>query len=196
MNKRCSTLIISILSIFVCIISPAIVHPESAPKTGSNIFTSGKVAIDSDSWDLDNKNRIMVWSGKVHVTNSDLTIDCERLEIYYKESPEKDKTEKNQLEIGAIDNGRIDRIVVNGDVKITRVHGSAATAEKVVYTSSDEKIILTGNPAVISQNNSFIKGPKIIYDRKNDKYSAESSGSSKTNVVIFPKELKVKSIAP
>jgi len=173
---------------------PTLVRSESGPKADSSLLTTGNIT--SDTWDLDKKNTIAVWSGAVHATYEDLTIDCERLEISYNNTAEKDKAETKQADGGAFGSERIDRIVITGHVKITRTDGSSASAEKVVYNKADGKVMLTGNPAVVKMDNSLFQSPKITYDRKKDKISAESSDSSRTNAIIYPRELKGKSIVP
>jgi lipopolysaccharide transport protein LptA len=190
MNKRFSILIIFTLSILAFATYPTLVRSESGPKADSSLLTSGNIT--SDTWDLDKKNRIAVWSGGVHATYEDLTTDCERLEISYNNPTEKDKTEKKQADNGAFGSERIDRIVITGNVKITRTDGSSASAEKVVYDKADGKVILTGNPAVVKLDKSLFQSPRITYDQKKDKISAESSDSIRTNAIIYPKELKGK----
>jgi len=197
MNIRCSALIIFILSLPILVAYPTLVRAETSLKTLFGSGTSGPITITGTGPmelknDKINNMIIMVWTDKVHAINDDLTLDCNRLEIYYKSTPEKDKTEKNQSDSYAFD--KIDRMVITGDIKFSRIDGSSATAEKVVYNKADEKVIMTGDPVVVKQDKNLLdlEGSKITYDLKEGTYVVEGSDLSRPKVVIYPKESKGK----
>jgi lipopolysaccharide transport protein LptA len=195
MNKRCSALIIFALSMLAFATYPALVRSETSLKSLLGGGTSGPITILGPAEIENDKEKniiIVVWPDKVHATNADMVLDCDRLEIYYKNPPKSDKAEKSQPEIGNFD--KIERVMITGNVKITRTDGSSATAEKVVYNKPDENVIMTGNPVSIKQGNNLFEGSKITYDLKKEKYFIEDSSSSKA--VIYPNELKGKSIVP
>jgi lipopolysaccharide transport protein LptA len=196
MNIRCSALIIFILSLPILVTYSTLVRAETSLKTLFGSGTSGPITITGTGpMELknDKKNNmiIMIWVDNVHAINDDLTLDCNRLEIYYKNTLEKDKSEK-QSDSYAFD--KIDRMVITGDIKIARTDGSSATAEKVVYDKADEKVIMTGDPVVVKQDKNLLdlEGSKITYDLKEGAYFVEGTDFSRPKVVIYPKESKGK----
>jgi len=173
---------------------PSLVYSQSSLK---DLFGSGKaeqLQIDGPL-EFDNKNMVMTFTFPagstklVHATYGDMTIDCKRIEIYYQANAKKDSGNKDQTD-------RITRIVIKGDVKINQADGSSVSAENVVYAKADEKVIMTGNPAVISGDGYKIEGPKVIYDLNNDRIFSEDADTGTSRATIYPNELKGKPSAP
>ena len=142
--------------------------------------TSGSIEISSDNgFEIDNKRYVMIFIGNVEAVKDDITIKCQRLELFYENlSGNNDPGGEGKV--------KILEIVAMEDVRISRPDGGIATAEKAVYNQKDEKVILTGNPAVFKQGTNFVEGPKIILFIKEERYIVEG----KSKAVIFPNEEK------
>jgi lipopolysaccharide transport protein LptA len=200
MNKRFSVLIILVFSILAFATYPTLVRSETSLKTfiGSGTGSITITAAGPGEIANDKKNNIitMIWSDKVHATYNDLILDCDKLEMSSINTAEKDNKEKKQTVNDAVDSGKIARIVITGNVKITGKDGFSASGEKIVYDKADGKAVITGNPAAVKQGNNVFESSKITYDLKEGKTFFEGSDSSKNKAVIFPGELKGKSIVP
>jgi len=171
--------------------NPSFVYSQTSLK---DLFSGGpaeQLHINAP-FEIDNKNKVMICSFPaesaklVHATYGDLTIDCKRIEIYYQNKDEKDSSNKEQTD-------KISKIVIMGDVKITQTDGSTALAENITYTKADERVIMTGNPAVINGDGYKIEGVRIIYDLSNDKFFSEDANTGMSRTTIYPAKLKGKS---
>ena len=142
--------------------------------------TSGSIEISSDNgFEIDNKRYVMIFIGNVEAAKDDINIKCQRLELFYENlSSNNDPGGEGKV--------KILEIIAMEDVRISRPDGGIATAEKAVYNQKDEKVILTGNPAVFKQGTNFVEGPKIILFLKEERYIVEG----RAKAVVFPNEEK------
>jgi lipopolysaccharide export system protein LptA len=115
-----------------------------------------EIIIESDSLELRIKEKTVVFSENVTAQREDLTIECDKMRVYYIES-----------ENGDVD---INKILATGHVKITRAGDLSGTAEKAVYDLVEETVTLTGKP-VIKQGKNSLKGSMLIYHFKDDSIS-------------------------
>lgn len=153
---------------------------DSAHKKGKKADT-GPMVIKSDSLEVDNKRKIVIFTGNVICKRDDLVIESQKMLVYYRSQPTKQASEKEQVEV--------DKIIATGKVKITQTDGSMAMAEKAIYYQKDEKVVLTGKP-VVKQGNDFVEGSTITLFLKEERSIVESSEGRKVRAVIFPKEKK------
>ena len=139
------------------------------------------LVIRSNRLEIDNKKQIVVFTGNVDARKSNFTINCRKLRLFYFGQP----TGKDLKE----DDIKVDRIIATGDVKIKRLDGGLAMADKGVYYQSDEKVVLTGNP-VVKQGNDFVEGSRITFFLKEKRSIVESSKHKKVRAVLFPRSKK------
>jgi lipopolysaccharide transport protein LptA len=156
MNIKHGVSIILMLQILICIIFSTPARPESGQTTVVNIGTS-ELRVKARTLDGDNKKRVATWSGDVKLTKDKMTIDCAKMELYWKKAEEKANSQTPQ--------GSIDRIVLTGDIKISQPKDESsdeilATAEKAVYYTDDEKVVLTGTP-VLKRGDDIMEGLSI-----------------------------------
>ena len=173
-------LILLFISFFiVCVHTPPLFSGELEKKVG--LKNQGQIVIKSDTLEMDNKKKMVTFTGKVNAKNDDFTMDCEKMVVYYKSSPSKKGTEETSTEI--------DRIVATGKVEIVRSLGGTATANKAVYLQVLEQLVLTGNP-VVKQENNYVEGNRITLFLKEDRSVVEGSGDNRAKAVIFPNRKK------
>jgi lipopolysaccharide export system protein LptA len=178
MNNRLGAFTILTLAICICIIYPALAHPQAASKKMFNFLGGGisREKIKADKLVVRNKDGSAVWSGNVIVTSTgdqsgtketpsdDTTMTCTTLEIQYESADGAENSDNIQ--------SNVKKVIATGDVKIegTSSVSSASkkpmpyivTADKAVYVKADETVTLTGNP-VIKNDKNVMKGTKIIY---------------------------------
>jgi lipopolysaccharide export system protein LptA len=194
MNRGFNCLIMLTLFAGLYISCPTLVYSQSPLK---NLFGGGKAELlqIEGPFEFDNINKVMAFSFPagsaklIHATYGDITIDCKRIEIYYQDKTKKDSGNKDQAD-------RISRIVIKGDVKINQADGSSVSAENVIYTKADEKVILTGNPTVITGDGYKMETARIIYDLNSGNLTGEDADTGTSRATIYPNELKGKSSAP
>ena len=162
-------------SLIVCAHTDTVLSGELGGKVG--LKNQGKIVIKSDTLEMDNKKKMVTFTGRVNAKNDDFTMDCEKMVVYYKESPSKKGAEETSTEI--------DRIVATGKVEIVRSLGGTASADKAVYHQLLDKLVLTGNP-IVKQENNYVEGNRITVFLKEDRSVVEGSGDSRAKAVIFP----------
>jgi lipopolysaccharide export system protein LptA len=84
---------------------------------------------------------------------------------------------------------KIEKIVAQGDVKITRQSGGLATAEEATYFWDEERVVLTGKP-VVQQGDDFVEGTVVTLLLKENKSLVEGSGDTRVRAVISPRSEK------
>ena len=165
---------------------------ESAPspdKGYSNRVNQAKISskspiiIHSNSLEVDQKKRLIVFEGKVRARREDMVVDCQKMIVYY-----LDNSNKNESSVESI---RIDKIIALGDVIINRSDGSVARAGKVVFYQNEDKVVLTENP-IIQQGPDFVEGHRIIIYLNENRSIIEGSETKRVKATLFPKEEKGK----
>ena len=122
------------------------------------------VHIVSDRLEAYQQKQQVIFIGRVVAKQGELTIRGDRMTIFY--------VEDGPVEASGNDLGRnIQRIDVEGEVRISHKK-TLATGRHAVYYSSENKLVLTGEPRV-QQNKSFIQGDKITYFLDSEKSIVE-----------------------
>jgi lipopolysaccharide export system protein LptA len=137
------------------------------------------VRIVSDRLEAYQQQRQVIFIGHVVATQKDLTIRGDRMTIFYSEEDAKKKE-------GEEFSGRIDRIVVEGNVHITQKE-IVATGNHAVYYRSDNKVVLTGTPRV-QRDKDFIKGASITLFLDSEKSIVEGGPSGPVEAAIYSSE--------
>lgn len=169
------------LILLLSLVFPATAWLEERSKKDLQTTNAGPIVIKSQSLEVDNKKRVVVFTGQVDARRDDITINCEKMFIYYVDQSNNERSESPDL--------RIDRIVATGKVKISRPDGALAMAEEAVYYEKDEKVVLTGKP-VVRQGNDFLEGSTITLFLKEKRSIVEGSGDSKVRAVLHPRSEK------
>jgi lipopolysaccharide export system protein LptA len=141
-------------------------------KTG--LGASGRSAqplrITSQKLEADNKNRFILFTGKVVAQQGEMTIYADVARVNYEK-----KEEGNEVR----------EIVATGDVKIQQ-GDRLATGQKAVFYNSEQKIVLTGQPKVW-QGKDMVSGEKITVLLEEDKSFVESGPERRVEVILYPK---------
>ena len=149
---------------------------EAKAKTGTQAMV-----VSSDSLEIDNKQKIVVFAGGVKAERDNITIHCQKMQLHYLDLSGAGDSGETDIEV--------EKIVASGKVKIERVEGGTATAEQAVYYQKEEKLILTGDP-VVRQGEDFVEGEKITLFLGEDRSLVEGSKDSKVRAVISPRTVK------
>jgi lipopolysaccharide export system protein LptA len=174
MTARNAITLSLIMGAWLCLIaSPSI----SADKVQKDL-EKGKgqsILIKSNSLEVDNKKRVVTFTGNVDARRGDLIINCEKMFVYYSGTMTDDTSQKSDI--------KIEKIVANGGVRISRPSGGLATAEEAVYYQQDEKVILTGNPTV-KQGEDVVEGSTITLYLREERSIVEGSDGKQVKAVI------------
>jgi LPS export ABC transporter protein LptC len=114
-------------------------------ETAAGINTKDKTTITCDGpLEIDYEKNIATFNNNVKVDRPDSVIYSDKMDVYFKQSKDKDEQDKTATLMGA----KIDKIVCRGNVKV--LHGeNISYSEEATYLSSEKKLILTGRPKLI-----------------------------------------------
>lgn len=138
-----------ILISFLGTLLPATGCPEDGSDAALQTTDLGVIIIESDSLKWKIKEKIVVFSENVTAQREDLTIECDKIHVYYHETENGDPD--------------YDRILATGNVRITRTDGSSGAAEEAVYDFAEETITMTGQ-ATFKQGKNTLKGSSLTYN--------------------------------
>ena len=134
--------------------------------------------IVSDKMVAQKDTSMIEFMGNVKATRADSVVFADSIKIYYIED-NKDK--------GSDAQSNVKKIVSTGNVKY--VDGDRkAFADKAVFTTKDEKLILTGKSPKLITGSSFVTGKKITFFKLQDKVIVESEGSKRVEALFNPED--------
>lgn len=137
---------------------------------------SDVINIVSDRFEAYQQKRQVIFIGHVVATQGDLTVRGDRMTIFYLGG---DAAESADKDLGR----RIDRIAVEGNVRISQKN-TLATGNHAVYYNSDNKVVLTGKPRV-QRDSDFIQGDTITLFLDTDKSIVEGGPSGPVEATIY-----------
>jgi len=134
--------------------------------------------IVSDQMVAQKDTSMVEFIGNAKATREDSIVFADSIKIYF-EDDNKDKGRNAQ--------NNIKKIVSTGNVRYTAGERKAF-ADKAVYTTKDEILILTGESPKLITGSSFVTGKKITLFRIQDKVLVESEGSKKVEAFFNPED--------
>jgi lipopolysaccharide export system protein LptA len=126
------------------------------------IFTAAAIAerksivITSQILTADNKKNVAVFEGTVVAKSDDITINSDKMEVFYDNSE-----------------GKIKIIHAYGNVKVFNKE-RAIFSQEATYFGQEEKIVFTGEPKAVEGEN-IITGTEIIYFLKDNRTIVKDS---------------------
>jgi lipopolysaccharide export system protein LptA len=169
----------------------SVVARGSASQSVSTVLVqaekSGKVTpikITSSRLSYADSERKAHFEDGVQAKGADLTIVAREMDVFLQP---RDQAPPNQPVAGAAaaagtgaGTGKIDHIVAREQVIITQP-GRKATGDQLVYTSSDDKFVLTGGPpSIFDAEHGKITGVSLTLFRHDDRVLVEGDNSSPT----------------
>jgi lipopolysaccharide export system protein LptA len=161
--------------IFLPLIPASFLGAQSNQGPSKEESKAAPIVIQSNSLEIDNKKRIIIFKGEVDAKEKTFNIQCDELLLYYIEASAPVENEDPNL--------KVDRIVARGRVKIIRPEGGSASAEHAVYYQAEERVVLTGNP-IVSQGDDFIEGERITLFMRESRSVVEGSKKRKVKAVV------------
>jgi lipopolysaccharide export system protein LptA len=138
---------------------------------------SGKVTpvkITSAMLTYTDEERKAHFEGAVQAKGPDLTIAADMMDVFL--HPQDQKSSNQEL-AGA---GKIDRIIASDHVLITQP-SRTATGDRLVYTSADDKFVLSGGPpSIFDAEQGKITGVSLTLFRHDGRVLVEGNNTSPT----------------
>ncbi|MCK5686449.1 hypothetical protein KAJ27_20100 [bacterium] len=134
--------------------------------------------IVSDKMIAQKDSSMVEFLGNVKVTQQDSTILADSIKIYPIDDKTKDETQADT---------NIKKIISTGNVEYIS-EDRKAFADKAVYTTIDDILILTGKSPKLITGSSFVTGKKITLYQKGDKVLVESDSSKRVEALFNPED--------
>lgn len=127
------------------------------------------IEITADRLSADNAKNSVTFEGAVHAKQGDVTLDADRIFAEYSRAA-----------------GAIEKIVADGNVRVSQT-GRSATAARAVFYNLEQRIVLSGN-TVLTQGENLLKGETLtIYLKENRSVVSGGEGGGRVTGVIYPK---------
>ena len=152
---------------------------------------SGKatqVHLTADHFTYTDAERRARYQGSVVAQSTDVTVSSKEMDVYF--LPKSVAGQKSSLDVSTIGetplapqssaqaSAHLDKIIASGAVVITQPNRHA-TGDKLTYTASDDKFVLTGGPpAVVDAEHGRVTGASLTLFRGDDRILVEGNGTS------------------
>ncbi|RLB99005.1 MAG: hypothetical protein DRH34_13195 [Deltaproteobacteria bacterium] len=136
------------------------------------------VHVISDKMIAQKDTSMVEFIGNVKVTRADSIVFADSIKIYFADdNANKDSDAQSNVK----------KIVSTGNVRYT-VGDRKAFADKAVYTTHDNILVLTGKSPKLITGSSFVTGKKITLFRNQDKAIVESDGTKRVEAFFNPED--------
>jgi lipopolysaccharide export system protein LptA len=149
------------------------------------------VRITSSRLAYRDREREAHFEGEVRVSGQDLTITAEEMDVWLQPpAPSGSSPQASQVETGGTDKvsppspppgsglSQLEKIIASGSVRITE-QNRRARGERLVYTASEDKFVLTGGPpSIFDAERGNITGVSLTLFRRDDRVVVEGDSSS------------------
>ncbi len=136
------------------------------------------IHVISDKMIAQKDTSMVEFIGNVKVTRADSIVFADSIKIYIAD----DNTNKDSDA-----QSNVKKIVSTGNVRYT-VGDRKAFADKAVYTTHDNILVLTGKSPKLITGSSFVTGKKITLFRNQDKAIVESDGTKRVEAFFNPED--------
>lgn len=120
---------------------------EKSASSLSKPDSSVPTKITSDDMAYDANKQVVVFSKNVTVNRPDFRITAQKLTVYMEKGEKKS-------EFAGMGAGDIERIVAEGNVRITR-ESKVGTCQKLTYNMKDDTLLMEGKPVLVDGKNSI-----------------------------------------
>ena len=150
------------------------------PQKKSTNQADEQIQIVADKLITNNAEKFAEFIGDVQASQGNLVITSERLRIYYRDNPNRNKNQTGGQE-------SIKRIVASGNVQVSSEKYKAKT-DQVEYDPDTQVIVLTGENSVVTSGKNILTGSKISVNQKNGQIKVEGSPHKRVKAVFYPEE--------
>jgi lipopolysaccharide export system protein LptA len=141
--------------------------------------------------EADQKEGVIVFTGKVKAEYGDSTLYADQLRVYFKPQPKTGKSaapaaateQQNSSPLAELGGQKLDRIVAQGQVRFVQ-EDRVATGQEAIYYKDREEVVLRGNPQLWRAENT-LKGERIIFNIKTNRVVVESSPQKRVEALLY-----------
>jgi len=152
--------------------------PVKKKLTTNKLSPDKRLHVTSDKMIAHKDTSMVEFIGNVKATREDAIIFADSIKIFVHTAQTKKEGQTD-----------LKQIIATGNVEYTAGE-SKAFADKAVYTTQDEILILTGESARLITGKSHVTGTKITLFRNEDRAIVESDGKTRVQAIFNPEDQK------
>jgi lipopolysaccharide export system protein LptA len=165
-----------LLFVLTCIV--LILRANTVYSQTQNKVVTAPLYIISDKMVAQKDASVVEFIGNVKATIEDSIIFADSIKIYVA----GDSTDKSSSA-----RSNVKKIIATGNVRYT-AGKQKAFADKAVFTTHDEILVLTGKSPKLITGSNFVTGKKITLLRNQDKVIVESDGTQRVEAFFNPED--------
>lgn len=146
-------------------------------SAADNGIEKDKIQVAADSLNINNKENYAEFIGAVRAVHKGMTINSDRLKIYY-------KNRSGNIKVPAQNQGSVKKIIAEGNVIIIS-EDRIANSDKAEYMAKTGVVILTGKNVKITSAKNYITGNKIVFNRFSGKVKVIGNSTKRVKAVFF-----------
>jgi len=139
-----------------------------------------QIQIVADKLITSSTEKFAEFIGDVQASQGNLVITSERLRIYYRDDPERNKNQTGGQE-------SIKRIIASGNVQVSFEEYNAKS-DQAEYDLDTQVLVLTGENSTMRSGKNILTGSKISVNRKNGQIKVEGIAHKRVKAVFYPEE--------
>ena len=139
-----------------------------------------QIQIIADKLITNSAEKFAEFMGDVRTSQGNLVITSERLRIYYRDNPGRNKDQ-----IGGQES--IKQVVASGNVHISS-EKYKAESDQAEYDPDTQVLVLSGENSTVTSGKNILTGSKITVFRKTGQIKVESSPHERIKAVFYPDE--------
>lgn len=140
------------------------------------------VRINSHDLTYSDAERKGIFHGSVVAQSGDMTIRSTQAEVFLSDAATKNNNKNVR--------SQVERLIATGNTVLTQP-GRKATGDKLVYTASDGRMILTGTDSVLphlyDETHGNVTGDALIFSSRDDSVNVEGQGQKSITQTQAPK---------
>lgn len=166
-NKHRALFAVALACIFTWFLSasPVLSQNHEEPIKPSFDLSKGPINITADRLIAGQDTNQAEFSGNVTATSGQTVVTAGALKIWYAPSSANANAGDDQTALPTSQG--LERICATQDVKIIS-QGFISRSDAANYTQTEQKLVLTGNPAVLERGENSVTGTRITLDNNGD----------------------------
>ena len=180
-------------------------YAQPAPQGPANAlqgFSQNRdqpVHIEAATLEVRDKQKEATFSGDVRVKQGDTGLRCKSLVVFYEQDGQSSDANKTLQAASPGPGGsqRIKRLEARGGVIVTQ-KDQTATGELGVFDMKSNTVTLTGNPVVMTQGQSVLRGDRLVVDLTSgvSRVEAGKNGQGRVQMLLPSVDSKTGSSGP
>ena len=173
--------------VFFLVCSALVWQIPSVLSETQNKSNESPLHVVSDKMIAQKDTSMVQFIGNVKATRDDSILLADSVEIYFNDDKKSKKAATQNKETKPEPQNNVKKIIATGNVEYTAGERKGF-ADKAVYTTQDETVVLTGKSPKLMTGSNFVTGKKITWYRIQDKVIVESDGTKRVEALFNPED--------